>query len=154
MTNNMPSGTKKFHKSIKPENGQTFSFFFVFFLFFFFWRTRALLAMPFSNAHESLSSETIIIHDHWIRIMVVCMNTGRVFGIHLWLSVLREPGQTFFSQYCIHLLRKPMRTDMPLCDDLGVCSVLAIHLSELLLFSHSRMAGRHWCGPVIRAVKE
>ena len=34
------------------------------------------------------------IQDSWIRNMVV------VFGIHC-------PGQWFFSQYCIHLLRKP-----------------------------------------------
>ena len=69
-------------------------------------------------AHKSLSNETIIIWDCWIRNTDVCMKTGRVFGIHCWLSVWREPCQRFFSQYRVHLLRKPMRTDLQLCDRL------------------------------------
>ena len=37
------------------------------------------------------------------------------FVIHCRLSVWTKPGQWFFSQYCIHLLRKPVRTDFLLC---------------------------------------
>jgi len=48
-----------------------------------------------------------------VEIAVVCMKTGRVFGIHCWLSVWTEPGQ---CQYWIPLLRKPIRTDLLLCD--------------------------------------
>ena len=44
------------------------------------------------------------------------MKTGRVFGMNCWFSIRTEPGQWFFSQCCIHLLRKPMRTDLLLCD--------------------------------------
>ena len=55
------------------------------------------------HVHKSLSNETIIIQDCWIRNTVVCTKTGRVFGMHCWLSVVTEPGQWFFSQYCIHL---------------------------------------------------
>ena len=68
------------------------------------------------HAHKSLSNETILIQDCWIRNTVVWMKTGRVFAIHCWLGIWTEPGQWFFSQYCIHLLRKPVRTDLLLCD--------------------------------------
>ena len=50
-----------------------------------------------------------IIKDCWIRNMVMCMKTGS------WLSVWTEPGQWFFSQYYIHLLRKSTRTHLLLC---------------------------------------
>jgi len=45
-----------------------------------------------THTHKSLSNETIIIQDCWIRNTVVNMKTRRVFGIHCWLSVWREPG--------------------------------------------------------------
>ena len=48
-----------------------------------------------THVHKSLSSKTIIIQDCWIRNTVVCIKTGRFFGIHCWLSVWREPGQWF-----------------------------------------------------------
>ena len=49
---------------------------------------------------------------------------GRVFGREslwhplLWLCVWTEHGhdQWFFNKYCIHLLRRPMRTHLLLCD--------------------------------------
>jgi len=40
------------------------------------------------------------------------MKTERVFVIHCWLGAWTEPGQWFFTQYCIYLLIKPMRTDL------------------------------------------
>ena len=49
------------------------------------WRTMALATLFSKNCthvHKSLSNETIITLDCWIRNMVVCMKTGRVFGIH------------------------------------------------------------------------
>jgi len=70
----------------------------------------------YTCVHKSLTNKAIIIQDCWIRNMVVCTKTGRVFGIHCWLIAWTEPGQWFFSQYCIHLLRKPVRTDLLLLD--------------------------------------
>ena len=42
----------------------------------------------------------------------VCMKTGRGFVIHRWLMFEQMPNQWNCSQYCIHLLRKPMTTDL------------------------------------------
>jgi len=56
--------------------------------------------------------------DHWIRNMVgVCgvPETRRGFVIHCWLSVWTDAWSVIFSQYCIHLLRKHVRTDLLLC---------------------------------------
>jgi len=39
------------------------------------------------------------------------------------------------------------------CNVLAVTCIV-IHLSELFLFSHSRMAGQHWCFPVSMAMKK
>ena len=57
------------------------------------WRTMASLTTPFcktcTHAHKSLSNETIIIQNCWIRNTVVCIEMRRVFSIHCWLSVNR-----------------------------------------------------------------
>ena len=74
------------------------------------WRTLASLETPFSKPvcmrTNHLVTKTIIIQDCWIRNTVVCMKTGRVFGIQSQLSVWTKPGQWFFGQYCIHLLEE------------------------------------------------
>ena len=80
------------------------------------WRTVASLVsdaifQKLTHVHKSLSNE-----DCWIRNTVVWIKTGRVFGVHCWLSVWRELGQWFFSRYFMHLLRKLMRIDLVLCD--------------------------------------
>jgi len=48
-----------------------------------------------------LATKPIISKDCQITNTVVCMKTGRVFGIHCWFSVGTKPGQWFFNQYCI-----------------------------------------------------
>ena len=53
MTNNMPSGTKKFHKSIEPECHQTAKRFLL-------RRTLALLAMPFSKLDEMHTNHLVV----------------------------------------------------------------------------------------------
>jgi len=40
-----------------------------------------------THVHKSLRNETIIIQDFEYRNTVVCMKTGRVFGIHCRVSV-------------------------------------------------------------------
>jgi len=57
---------------------------------------------------------TIIIRDCWIRNTVVCMKTRRVSLATIADSVFEE-SLVMVNQYCIHLLRKPMRTDFLLC---------------------------------------
>ena len=84
-------------------------------------KSYASLAMPFSK--------------------IVCMRTNtlamkqllfKIVELEIWLHAWRQGeslastvesmfeeslhGQWFFSQYCIHLLRKPTRTDLLLCD--------------------------------------
>jgi len=65
------------------------------------------------HAHKSLSNK-IITEDCWIRNMVGY--SERLFHPLSWLSDWTGPGQWFFSQYCIHSLRKPVRTDLLHCD--------------------------------------
>ena len=61
------------------------------------------------HAHRLLSNE----NDYYSRLLnwkYGCVHEERE---SLWHHcVWREPGQWSFSQYCIHLLRKPMRTDL------------------------------------------
>ena len=70
-----------------------------------------------THVHKSLSNKAVLIQDCWIRYMVACMKTGRVFGINCWLSVWTEPGQWFFSQYSTSL---PVRTDLLLCGTIDL----------------------------------
>ena len=51
---------------------------------------------------------------------LVCVRTNYLAVKRNYYSltgVWTEPGQWFFSQYCTHLLRKPVRTDLLLCDE-------------------------------------
>ena len=47
-----------------------------------YWRTMASLAMPFSKIDPCAQITEQQNNDCWIRNMVVCMKTGRVFCIH------------------------------------------------------------------------
>jgi len=65
------------------------------------------------------------------------MKTGRVFGIHMHID------SVFFSQYCIYLLRKPMRTDMLLCDrwqtSAQACTCYYKRLKKHLKYYYNKM---------------
>ena len=74
----------------------------------------ASFATPFflhvyMHVHKSLSNE-IITEDCWIRNTVCVQGDVRECLKRAW------SGQWFSSQYCIHLLRKSVRTDLLLCD--------------------------------------
>ena len=69
-----------------------------------------------THAHKSLSNKTLLLKVAELEMCTWGLGHGRVFVIHCWLDVWTEPGKWFFSQYCIHLLRKIMRTDLLLCD--------------------------------------
>ena len=79
------------------------------------WRTMASLVTPFLHLHTCAQIITNIIQDFWIRNTVVCMKMGESLS-SIIDSAQPASGQWLFSQYCIYLLRKPMRTGLLLCD--------------------------------------
>ena len=95
MTNNTPNGTKKHCESTEWESRQTAKCFSFFFLFFF---RRAS-----SNLHD--------FHNGF------CTKQQH-FSTEQCTSPSKRAwsGQWFFGQYCVHLLWKPVRTDLLLCD--------------------------------------
>jgi len=76
----------------------------------------ASLVMPFSSLARMhtkyLATKCIIIQHCWIR------STVRSWTEKGFVDSTFEqmPGQWFFSQYCIHLLRRPVKTDLLLWD--------------------------------------
>ena len=67
------------------------------------------------HVHKSLSNETIIIQDCWIRNTVVCMKMESLWYLLLIQCLNRACSITL--QPILHTsLRKPMRTGLLLCD--------------------------------------
>ena len=83
------------------------------------------------DVHKSLSNVTIIIQDCWIRNTVVCMKTGRAFGIHCWLSVWTE--RSMILQPILHTWK-----DSLCCGDLHA------HLHEVNHKVHLRNISKHF----------
>ena len=91
------------------------------------WTTMASFAMPFSSLvcmhinHLAMKCNyyIIILETAELETRLCSWRQGSV--IH-WLG-WTEPGQWFFSQYCINLLRKPVRTDLLLCDTIGALNL-------------------------------
>ena len=146
MMNNTPTGAKKKHcESTESDNHQTLKCFSVTHNGFHTKKQHVTLTSPslshnsevsWGSLNRSLKNYGFItdaIFKNW------CMCTShlatkqllfKIVELEIQLcawrqgeslasivdSVFEEPGQWIFSQYCIHLLRKPMITDLLLCD--------------------------------------
>ena len=84
-----------------------------------YWTTMDSSATPFSKLvcmHTNhLATKQLLFKIAELEIQLCAWRQGESL-VSVADSVFEQSGQWFFSQHCIHLLRKPMRTDLLLCD--------------------------------------
>ena len=79
-----------------------------------YWRTMASLATPFSKINpcaQITEQQNNVESEIWLCAWRQGESLASIVN-----SVFEEPDQWFFSQYCVHLLWKPMTTDLLLCN--------------------------------------
>jgi len=86
------------------------------------WRTMASFTMPFSLLvwmHTNpLATKQASFKIAELEIRLCAWRQGESLA-SIVDSVFEQSSQRFFNQYCIHLLRKPVRTDLLLCDKMA-----------------------------------